>query len=115
MTKFLFLIVVAVIIWFQFEDEPNAIAEPLPTSEQTLQPVLPEISIKPKQINPPVYSEIKTENPDYECGEKKVCSQMRSCGEAMFYLHQCSKKRLDHDKDGIPCEQQWCNKKSDGF
>ena len=115
MIKILFLVIFAAIIWSQFEDKPNAIAEPLPILEQAPQVDSPEISIKPKQINPPVSPEIKTAAPDYQCDGKKVCAEMRSCGEAMFYLHQCSKKRLDHDKDGIPCEQKWCNKKAEGF
>ena len=35
---------------------------------------------------------------------KKYCKHMRSCEEAKFYLKQCGKKRLDRDRDGIPCE-----------
>ena len=115
MTKILFLVIFAAIVWSQFEDEPNAIAETLPILEQASQANLSKISIKPKQINPPVSPEIKSAAPDYQCDGKKVCAQMRSCGEAMFYLHQCLTKRLDRDKDGIPCEQQWCNKKAEGF
>jgi len=37
--------------------------------------------------------------------KKKYCKQMTSCEEAMFYLQQCGLKRLDRDKDGIPCER----------
>ena len=46
--------------------------------------------------------------PDYQCEEKTLCSQMNSCKEAKFYLQNCRLKRLDKDKDGIPCEGRWC-------
>ena len=42
--------------------------------------------------------------PAFSCSVKKTCKQMRSCEEARFYLTQCGVKRLDRDKDGIPCE-----------
>lgn len=40
----------------------------------------------------------------FRCGEKYYCSQMSSCEEAMFYYTICGLKRLDGDRDGIPCE-----------
>ena len=36
--------------------------------------------------------------------KKKTCSEMSSCDEAKRYLHECDLKRLDSDKNGIPCE-----------
>lgn len=39
------------------------------------------------------------------CGNKKHCSQMYSCAEAMHYLTQCGVKRLDGNGDGVPCEK----------
>jgi len=41
----------------------------------------------------------------YVCGEKRFCYQMKNCDEAYFYLKNCNLKRLDRDKDGIPCEK----------
>lgn len=38
------------------------------------------------------------------CGKKSYCSQMVTCDEAHFYLTVCGVKRLDTNKDGIPCE-----------
>ncbi|TNC97007.1 MAG: nuclease (SNase domain protein) [Gallionellaceae bacterium] len=38
------------------------------------------------------------------CGKKSYCSQMVTCDEAHFYLTVCGEKRLDTNKDGIPCE-----------
>ena len=42
------------------------------------------------------------------CGTKRYCAQMRSCGEAIFYLRQCGVARLDADRDGMPCEITHC-------
>ncbi|SMF95254.1 Endonuclease YncB, thermonuclease family [Methylomagnum ishizawai] len=38
------------------------------------------------------------------CGAKRTCGEMVDCGEALFYLQRCGVKRLDSDKDGVPCE-----------
>lgn len=41
----------------------------------------------------------------YSCSVRKtVCAQMRSCDEAKFYNINCGLKKLDGNKDGIPCE-----------
>ena len=29
---------------------------------------------------------------------------MESCDDAMFHLKQCGMKKLDRDRDGVPCE-----------
>ncbi len=39
------------------------------------------------------------------CGSKHLCSQMRSCDEAFFYLQQCGVKSLDGNGDGVPCDE----------
>jgi hypothetical protein len=39
------------------------------------------------------------------CGVKRYCKQMANCAEASYYLTQCDLKRLDRDRDGIPCEK----------
>jgi len=46
--------------------------------------------------------------PHYQCDGRKYCSQMTSCEEAMFFLHNCPGAKMDGDGDGIPCEEQWC-------
>jgi hypothetical protein len=49
--------------------------------------------------------------PLFRCEGKRSCEQMKSCEEAMFYLKNCpATTELDDDKDGIPCEVQWCQK-----
>lgn len=45
-----------------------------------------------------------TTKADKACGHKQYCKEMTSCAEAKFYLNSCGLKRLDGDKDGVPCE-----------
>jgi hypothetical protein len=33
---------------------------------------------------------------------------MTSCAEAAFFLKNCPGTQMDGNKDGVPCEQQWC-------
>ena len=43
--------------------------------------------------------------PSVECGTKRYCREMQSCGEALGFLRQCGVETIDGDGDGIPCEQ----------
>ena len=52
-----------------------------------------------------------TVKPLFRCDTRNQCEQMTSCEEAMFFLKNCPNTApLDQDKDGIPCEVQWCQK-----
>ena len=42
------------------------------------------------------------------CDGRTRCSQMTSCEEATWFLRNCPDTQMDGDRDGIPCEQQWC-------
>jgi hypothetical protein len=46
--------------------------------------------------------------PTFSCDGRVSCSQMTSCAEAKYFLSHCSGVKMDGDKDGVPCEQQWC-------
>jgi cold shock CspA family protein len=49
-------------------------------------------------------------HPEFQCNpEKNSCSKMASCAEALFHQERCYVPDMDGDRDGIPCEQQWCN------
>lgn len=39
----------------------------------------------------------------FDC-KKKYCKKMRSCAEACYKFKVCGHKRLDRDRDKIPCE-----------
>jgi len=45
------------------------------------------------------------------CGNKRYCSQMKSCDEANFYLSHCNMRSLDKNNDGVPCENLCRTKK----
>jgi cold shock CspA family protein len=44
----------------------------------------------------------------WQCDGRTHCSQMTSCEEAKFFLSNCPNTEMDGDRDGIPCESQWC-------
>lgn len=46
----------------------------------------------------------------FSCDGRQYCSQMKSCAEANYFLANCPGVKMDGDKDGIPCEQQWCSR-----
>ena len=45
----------------------------------------------------------------YSCDGRTMCSQMRSCAEATFFIRNCPGTKMDGNNDGVPCEQQFCN------
>lgn len=47
--------------------------------------------------------------PAFSCDGRKYCSQMTSCSEAKLFLQHCPGVEMDGDRDGIPCEEQWCS------
>ena len=46
----------------------------------------------------------------FKCDGRTHCSQMTSCAEARFFLANCPGAQMDGDKNGIPCERQWCSR-----
>ena len=46
----------------------------------------------------------------FSCDGRQYCSQMKSCAEAKYFLANCPGAKMDGDRNGIPCEQQWCNR-----
>ena len=46
--------------------------------------------------------------PSFKCDGRTTCPQMRSCAEAEFFLSNCPNTQMDGNRDGEPCEQQWC-------
>lgn len=54
--------------------------------------------------------EALSENHSFACEPaKSSCARMTSCAEALFHQERCGVIGMDGDRDGIPCEQQWCN------
>ena len=46
----------------------------------------------------------------FSCDGRHYCSQMRSCEEAKYFLANCPGVKMDGNRDGVPCEQQWCSR-----
>jgi hypothetical protein len=46
----------------------------------------------------------------FRCDGRTHCSQMRSCEEARFFLAHCPNVQMDGNRDGVPCERQWCSR-----
>lgn len=45
----------------------------------------------------------------FSCDGRTMCSQMRSCAEATYFIRHCPNTKMDGNRDGVPCEQQWCD------
>ena len=61
--------------------------------------------IKPRDSTPTSNQPVS----QFKCDGRTHCSQMRSCAEAEFFLKHCPNTKMDGNRDGEPCEQQWCN------
>ena len=46
----------------------------------------------------------------FRCDGRTLCSQMGSCAEAQYFLAHCPGVKMDGDRNGIPCERQWCSR-----
>jgi hypothetical protein len=46
--------------------------------------------------------------PEFTCDGRTHCSQMTSCEEAEYFINHCPGTEMDGDRDGVPCERQWC-------
>lgn len=71
---------------------PSGSPVPLPATESA---PLPLAKTSPKPV--------------FACDGRTYCSQMTSCSEAKFFLAKCPNTKMDGDRDGIPCEEQWCH------
>lgn len=61
------------------------------------------------EVDSPLESSPMPPSSNYRCDGRNMCSQMKSCEEATYFLRNCPGPEMDGDGDGIPCESQWCN------
>ena len=48
---------------------------------------------------------------NFRCDGRTHCSQMTSCDEAHYFQAHCPKVKMDGgQRNGIPCEKQWCKR-----
>lgn len=90
----------------------NAEAMPLaapdsraPRPEPVATPVEDRSWIKPRDNAPAASTAAPAE---FRCDGRTHCSHMRSCEEAMYFIQHCPNTKMDGDRDGVPCEEQWC-------
>ena len=68
-------------------------------------------AVQLRQAEPPTAPTRPDETPaasNFRCDGRTYCSQMTSCAEAKLFLKNCPGTEMDGDRDGTPCEQQWC-------
>jgi hypothetical protein len=53
---------------------------------------------------------VPTATSGFRCDGRQYCSQMTSCAEAKYFLAHCPGAKMDGNKDGVPCERQWCSR-----
>lgn len=46
----------------------------------------------------------------FSCDGRRYCSQMNSCAEARYFNANCPGVKMDGDRNGVPCEKQWCSR-----
>jgi endonuclease YncB( thermonuclease family) len=68
----------------------------------------PAVAPKPVAAAAPVVAPKAVAATSYRCDGRQYCSQMRSCGEATWFLKNCPGVKMDGNNDGVPCERQWC-------
>ena len=61
--------------------------------------------IKPRDEAPTAASVAPAQ---FQCDGRTHCSHMRSCEEATYFIQHCPNTKMDGDRDGVPCEEQWC-------
>jgi len=44
----------------------------------------------------------------YSCDGRVYCSEMTSCAEAKYFIRNCPGTKMGGNRDGVPCERQWC-------
>lgn len=59
----------------------------------------------PKMTVPPEITHPSATPLDATCGNKNRCPEMMSCEEARHYFTACGAKKLDGNRNGVPCEK----------
>ena len=71
--------------------------------QKNMAPTQVEAGIEPQAFRAPATGIAKPAE-QFSCDGRQHCSQMRSRGEAEFFLRNCPNTKMDGDRDGIPCE-----------
>src|SRR5689334_6209843 len=100
MPRILTLVIVGGLIWYGWSE----------FQERRLAPPTAPIGEPRVERQQSIRSAIPREEPaQFSCDGRTRCSQMRSCAEASYFIKNCPNTEMDGDRDGVPCESQWCN------
>jgi Excalibur calcium-binding domain/Domain of unknown function (DUF4124) len=92
--------------------EKSAVTSAVTQEKISTNPKSPQNSQSSEKLTPTASNAptVSTSSSSFSCDGRKHCSQMKSCAEAHFFLANCPGVKMDGDKDGIPCEEQWCTR-----
>lgn len=131
MKNLLILVVLGAMAWYGY-GKYKSISAPTATADAALaavappaQPVAapsPPVAIPAPPVATPAPSvvapaplvatsavPVTTPSPaQFSCDGRTHCSQMHSCAEATYFIQHCPNTKMDGNKDGVPCERQWC-------
>lgn len=115
----LLLFTLCIIVYSKFYKRPQVDADEMAFSSQTTSETRTDAEIRqairdslnqsgnsrPQSITPSK----ATTNSGFTCDGRTHCSQMTSCAEATYFLQHCPGVQMDGgNRDGVPCESQWC-------
>lgn len=87
---------------------------PCPSDQVRKPPTIAELNAEEKRKRAAAAATLAEAAPPasggFSCDGRQYCSQMRSCAEAKYFLANCAGAKMDGDRNGIPCEKQWCNR-----
>lgn len=86
---------------------------PCPTSgvrskPSSREPLLQEMNAEEQRRRSVGANKLFPTSRGFACDGRQYCSQMSSCAEAKYFLANCPGVKMDGDKNGVPCEKQWC-------
>jgi len=120
MKKIIVIVIIAFIGWYgnfyfkntQKEDAWKKVSTSLKHTANNIKPFFENLLNDGKNLigysNEKKSSRRASRNKRFKCDGRQYCSQMTSCEEALFFLNNCPNTKMDGDRDGIPCEKQWC-------
>lgn len=97
MRQVVVILIVAVLAWYgygRYREQHRLPEHPPSSSDAVARPL--ENSARRQQFE------------NFRCDGRTTCAQMTSCAEATFFLKNCPGTRMDEDRDGVPCQPQWC-------
>ena len=105
MRKLVPVLIVAVIGWMLYNkhQEMQAASEEADAEEATF---VDEEDPAPEREEPRQARAVAQR--EFECNGRTRCHEVHSCEEARWVSKHCPGTKMDGDRDGIPCEDEFC-------